>query len=92
MDKSDKLKEIILYIQNQEKLYQWGHPFEEDYPIKARQQILTWIKEEIMPKEKQGIKFHSGRQNSEMSAYSPTDNQKVGYNRCIADILKRLEE
>ena len=38
------------------------------------------------PKPKEGIKFHSGRQNSELSAFSPTDNQKVGYNACLSEV------
>lgn len=52
--------------------------------------ILKALREIVESKRKQGITFHDGRQNSELSAYSPTDNQKVGYNLAISEILKEL--
>jgi hypothetical protein len=45
--------------------------------------IIKWLE----GKREQGIKFHSGRQNSELSAYSPTDNQKVGRNQLITELI-----
>lgn len=47
---------------------------------------------EKAPKEKQGIKFHSGRQNSDISEYSPTDNQKIGFNQANMLWRKMIEE
>lgn len=65
-----------------------GSNNEEDI-ARAEQAIKKAVIEEL-PLEKQGIKFHSGRQNSEMSAYSPTDNQKIGWNDCLKEIKERL--
>ena len=48
--------------------------------------IIKWLE----GKREQGIKFHSGRQNSELSAYSPTDNQKVGRNQLITELIGEL--
>jgi len=52
-------------------------------------QILTKIKERL-PKEKQGIK-HKEFPMDNGSHYSPTDNQKIGYNQCLTDTLKMIE-
>jgi len=57
----------------------------------ALSQIIDTIIEGL-PKEKQGIKFHSGRQNTDIGAYSPADNRKVGYNQCLSDLKTKLEK
>ena len=49
--------------------------------------IIKWLES----KREQGIKFHSGRQNSELSAYSPTDNQKVGRNQLITELIGEVK-
>ncbi len=49
--------------------------------------IIKWLES----KREQGIKFHSGRQSSELSAYSPTDNQKVGRNQLITELVEEMK-
>ena len=67
-----------------------GEVYIADFDIdQALQAILTEIKGSL-PEKKQGIKFHSGRQNSELSAYSPKDNQKIGYNAYHDEVERML--
>lgn len=61
-----------------------GVQYSIDYPAWKKQ-----IKR-LLPEQKQGIKFHSGRQNSEIGAYSPKDNWKLGFNEAIHQILKNF--
>ena len=54
-------------------------------------QALASLQQVLVPEGKQGIKCHTGRIGSELSEYSPTDNQKVGWNSCRREILKRFD-
>jgi hypothetical protein len=80
-----KIESILEKFNNDDKsLY-------EDRLAQAQKEIWEVVKK-ALPNPKQGIKFHSGRLNSELSPHSPKDNQKVGYNKSLADTQENLKK
>ncbi len=88
MNQGDMLKEKISKIledfNNDDK-----HIYEDRLEIHSSS-LTTLIIKWLESKRKKGIKFLSGRQNSELSAYSPTDNQKVGRNQLITELIGEM--
>jgi len=87
------IRDILIDLANAQRGNMGNH---DDYvelcSIQEAIQAIYQAIEEVMPKGKQGIKFHSGRQNSEMGAYSPRDNQKIGYNQALSSTIQALSK
>jgi hypothetical protein len=74
---SDKLSEILWDFHRKSFDIAGGSHDEYDYEIveTARIQILDWVRDELLPKQKQGIAYLG----------------KIGFSDCLREIKERIE-